>query len=499
MAASTERPFARWDVVVVGGGTAGFVAAIAAARAGAHTLLVERYQTLGGMMTGGLVAGLNTMRIHQGRRTTNPYSATSYQTEQVIRGIAQEVVDRLIDMGGACGPRGESSTLMIFDVEALKYLISEMLDEAGVEVWLDSLMTDVVTDKAMLEAIVVYNKSGRHLVEADAFIDATGDADVAVAAGAPYEIGRPGDGRTMPASLEFIVGGVDLYKTFDHLRKNPEDLDSGAVDAYEQRHRAGQPIIGLRNFKQSLKKAVEAGDFPVAPDAKNPIPLCGIHSCIRNGRVVPDETRHTLDAVYNLDLSNASDLSEGILRSRRQVMAAVRFFQKYIPGFENAYLLQTADQLGIRETRRIVGEHILTAEEILNGAKFPDRIARGGRALNVHSEDGGTLAEGHGGQKWLEIRGGQAYDVPYRCLLPKNVEGLLVVGRCVSVDHMGLGSMRGEPLCMATGQAAGVAAALASKLKLSPRQVDISQIQQVLVEQNADLGSIPAAPPETSA
>ncbi|MCL5025116.1 MAG: FAD-dependent oxidoreductase [Chloroflexi bacterium] len=501
MPANTEGSFAsrtKWDVAVVGGGTAGFIAALAAARAGAQTLVVERYQTLGGMLTGGLVNGLHTMRIHQGRRTVNPYQPTMYQAQQVVRGIAQEVVDRLVDMGGAHGHKGESASVVRFDAEAMKYLISEMLEEAGVDVWLDSLMTDVVADNGTLKAIVVHNKSGRHLVEADAFVDASGDADVAVAAGAPYEIGRPEDGRTMPGTMVFMMGGVDLAKTFEHLRKNPEDLDLGTVDGHEQRHRAGQPIM-LTNFKKSLAKAVEAGDFPVGRGAQRPIPLCGIATGIRDGRVIPDETTHVMDCVYGFDLSNASDLSEAIRLSRVQVMAAVKFFQKYIPGFENAYLLQTADQLGVRETRRIVGDYVMKADDILNAVKFSDRIARGGRALNVHSEVGGAIGEGYGGQHWFEIKDAQAYDVPYRVLLPKNVEGLLVAGRCVSVDHMALGSLRGEPLCMATGQAAGVAAALASKLKVAPRHLDVSLIQGVLVAQDADLGGIPTAPSQTNA
>ncbi len=483
----------RWDVAVVGGGTAGFVAAIAAARCGAQTLLVERYQVLGGMMTGGLVTGMHTMRIHQDIMTANPYQTTTYQAEQVIRGIAQELVDRLVEMGGAWGRRGEASSIVKFDPEILKFLIAEMLDEAGVEVWLDSLMTDVMVENGTLKGVIVHNKSGRHLVEADAFVDCTGDADLAVAAGAPFETGRSPDGRTMPASMVFTMGGVDIARTIEHVKANPEDLDRGTGEGFEKLFREGKPI-SMNNFKATMRKAVDAGHFPAAPGARNPIPFFGIATNVRDGRVIHEEVDVIMDSVYNLDLSNASDLSEGILRARRQVMHAVKVLQKYIPGFENAYLLQTADQLGIRETRRIVGDYVLTAEEVLDGKKFEDRIARGGRALNIHSADGGQKGEAMGGRQWHEIKGGQSYDVPYRILLPQKVEGLLVAGRCISVDHMGLGSLRGEPLCMATGQAAGVAAALASQLKVAPRLLGVSRVQQRLLEQNADLGEIPQEP-----
>ncbi|MCL4533835.1 MAG: FAD-dependent oxidoreductase [Bacteroidetes bacterium] len=497
MAENDERAFAsrtKWDVTVAGGGTAGFVAAIAAARAGAHTLLVERYQTLGGMMTGGLVIGIHTMRIHQGISTVNPYQETTYQSQQVVRGIAQEVVDRLIEMGGAFSRKGESSSIVRFDPELLKYLISEMLDEAGVEVWLDSLMTDVVVEDGMVKAILVNNKSGRHLVEADVFIDATGDADLAVAAGAPWELGRPQDGRTMPASMVFTMGGVDLPKLFAFVRENPEGLESGSIDGIEQRYCEDKPIL-VRYSTKALKN-VDPADLPRAPGARNPITHFQVSTSIRGGQIVRTETNHIMDSVYGLDLANASDLSEGIQRARRHVMQAVNFYRKYIPGYENAYLLQTADQLGVRETRRIVGDYVMTAEDVLNATKFPDKIARGGRAMNIHSEDGwSAAAEGFSGKQWLEIKDGKAYDVPYRALLPKDVEGLLVAGRCISVDHMALGSLRGEPLCMATGQAAGVAAALSSQLKVTPRQLDISLIQRKLIEQNADLGGIPDAPP----
>ncbi len=498
MAKDTFAFRSKWGVAVVGGGTAGFVAAIAAARAGAHTLLLERYQPLGGMMTGGLITGIHTMRIHRDIRTLHPNQATGYQAEQVIRGIAQEVVDRLIDLGGAYGRKGEASSIVRFDAEVLKYLISEMLEEAGVEVWLASLMTDVVVAEAAVKGITVHNKSGRHLVEADAFVDATGDADVAVAAGAPFEIGRPQDGWTMPASMVFLMGGVDLKKTFAFVRENPEGLEGGDIDIIEKLHREGKPI----NLRYSTKafKHVAPEDLPRAPGAKNPLTHLLLNTSIHGGRVVPDVTRHCTDSVYGLNLADARDLSEGILRARRHIMQYVSFWRKYIPGYENAYLLQTADQLGIRETRRIVGDYVMTAEDVRNAAKFPDKIARGGRAMNVHSEDGwSAAAEGFSGKQWLETKGGRSYDVPYRCLLPRNVEGVVVSGRCISVDHMALGALRGEPLCMATGQAAGVAAALASQLKVTPRQLDVALVQHKLIEQGADLGAgtTPAAPLRT--
>lgn len=479
------------QVVVIGGGTAGFPAAVASARNGANTLLVERFQYLGGTMTGGLMLDLHTMRIHKDIRavtSANAFQEVGYQSKQVIRGMSMEIHDRLIDMGAAYGRKGEAASKVVFDGEAMKFLADQMVAAAGVDVWLQSLVTDVIREDKTVKGVVVENKSGRHLIEADVFVDASGDADVACLAGAPYEKGRKEDGRTMPMSLVFIMDNVAIGRTIEYLKQNPSSAHMGVMERCEQLYKEGKPF-SLGGFPSEIQKAHENGDFPLAVGAENPVPLFALTTMLRMGAgVVHRQTFHTVDMAYGLDASNARDLTAALFGARKQVTVIVNFMKKYIPGFENAYLLQTADQLGIRETRRIVGDYVMTKDDVLEARKFEDKIAQGGRAINVHNEVGGGKGQLMGGRKWLEVSGDEPYDVPYRSLLPSGVEGLLVAGRCISVDHMALGSLRGQPMCIATGEAAGTAAALAVRQGATPRQVEIRRLQQMLMSQGVELG-----------
>lgn len=479
----------RKQVVVIGGGTAGFPAAVVAARNDADTLLVERSQCLGGMMTEGLVLALSGMRIHTDTDTTNAYQEyeeAGDRSRQLVRGICQEIYDRIIKVNGAHGREGEATNRVPFDGEAVKLLADQMVEEAGVEVWLQSMVTDVVMDNQNLKGIVVQNKSGKHLVEADVFIDASGDADVAYLAGVPYSKGRNEDGKCMAMTLAFIMGNVDIEKIIEYLKQNPEQLRGGEIERREKLYQEKKPV-SFRGFEERLYEAYQKGDLPLAIGAENPIPLFAIDPIIRMGTgLVQTETLHIVDMAYGLDGTDAKDLTKAFMGTRKRVMVMVNFLKKYIPGFERSYLLQMATQLGIRETRRIVGEYVLTKEDILEAKAFEDKIARGGRGMNVHSSAGGKKGEPMGGQHWT--RSVDPWEIPYRCLLPLRVEGLLVAGRCISVDHNSLGSVRGEPICIATGEAAGTAAAIAVKERVGPRELSAEKLQGILINQGVDLG-----------
>ncbi len=477
----------RKDVVVAGGGLAGVGAALAAARNGASVLLVERTQCVGGLATGGLVARLHTLRHHVDIRGKNAYQETGYQAEQVVRGITQEMADRLIDIGGAIGRKGESSSVVLFDPELMMVTLEEMLAEAGVEIWYNSQVTDADLQGNLLKSMAVDNKSGHCLVDAGVFIDATGDGDLAYFAGAEFELGRPQDGRTMPMSLVFILGNVDLRKMIDHLKEHREEYTKGDIDKWDELYRAGKPI-SLRGWRGSMAKAYEAGDFTLALGAQNPYPLLLMSSIVRWGKVAADELMCISDMAYGVNAVDNDQLTRAILSTRARAYMLTRFLRKYVPGFENANLLQTASQIGIRETRRIMGEYVITQDDIAEGRFFEDAIGRGGRALNVHSEVGGKEDGYPGGGLWIEPK--KPYYVPYRALVPRTIDGLLVAGRCVSVDHIALGSLRGEPLCIVTGEAAGTAAALAVGAGVQPRNIDIGQLQKTLTKQNVDIGEI---------
>ena len=189
---------------------------------------------------------------------------------------------------------------------------------------------------------------------------------------------------------------------------------------------------------------------------------------------------------YHVDTTSGREMTEAIINTRKQAMLMAVFMKKYIPGYEDSYLQQTASQLGIRESRRIEGQYQLTQDDVYNGRDFEDSIARCGRAMNVHSSGGGAKGERHGGRQWTEIKDAKSYGVPYRCLLPKKgANNLLVSGRCISVDKIAFGSVRGQPLCMALGQAAGTAAALSAKSDTAPVKLDIRDIQLSLSKQDA--------------
>lgn len=474
------------DVVVAGGGPAGLGAAIAAARNGAKVILIEKAENLGGMFTGGLVMGFHGMRVHRNRHTVNVYQYNNWYEEQVIWGITQEIMDKLIDLGGAWGEKGRSTSCVLTDPEIVKYVVEEMCNEAGVDVWYQSLVTRPVIEQGKISGVLVENKSGQHLINAKVVIDATGDADVAARSGVPFEQGGP-NGEVQPVTLTFVMAGVELDKTIAYMKENPEELHSGDIAVWDKLYHEKQPI-NLNGFYKLISQAFENGDYPMALGAKNPIPIFVISSVFRWGQIAEDQTFQIVDMAYNIDTTKGKDVSAALLNTRKQAMLLAQFMRKYIPGYENAYLLQTASQLGIRESRRIIGQYQLNQSDVEDGRDFEDTIARCGRAMNVHSSDGGKIGEKQGGRKWIEIKDAKTYGIPYRCLLPKEgPDNLLVVGRAISVDRIALGSVRGQPACMATGEAAGAAAALAVKNDSSVHNIDITQLQETLLRQGVKI------------
>lgn len=474
------------DVLVAGGGPAGIGAAIAAARNGAKVILIERAENLGGMFTGGLVMGFHGMRVHRNRHTVNIYQYNNYYEEQAVWGIAQEIVDRLVEIGGAWGEKGRSTSCVLTDPEIVKFVVQEMCLEAGVDIWYQSMVTYPVVEGNRISGVFVENKSGRHLIRAKEVVDATGDADIAARSGVAFEKGGP-NGEIQPVTLTFIMAGADVGKTIAYMKANPDELHSGDIEVWEKLYQENLPI-NLNGFYKLISKAFENGDYPLAMGAKNPIPIFVASSVFRNGRIVPDQTFQIVDMAYGVDTTKGKDVSAALQNTKKQAFLLAKFMQKYIPGYENAYLLETASQLGVRESRRIVGQYQLSQTDVLEGRDFDDAIARCGRAMNVHSSDGGKVGEAQGGRKWIEIKDGKTYGIPYRCLLPKDSpENLLVAGRAISVDRIALGSVRGQPICMATGEAAGTAAALAVKSNKTAQSLSVNDLREALVKQGVKL------------
>ncbi len=414
------------EVVVCGGGPAGLCAAIAAAQEGADTLLIERYGFLGGMATAGLV---------------NPFMPYYTGGKQIIRGLFQEIIDRL-DAAGGWSHRQDEWARDAFDPEIMKLVAQEMAEEAGVRLRLHTMVVDVAANDGHMEQVLLASKSGWEAVEGRVFVDATGDGDVAARAGAQYEQGRAEDGLSQPMTLMFRMGGVDE-------KRIPARGEINAL--YDEAKAAGE----INNLRENVLWFYTT----------------------RPGEIHFNTTR-----VVKRDGTSAADLTEAELEARRQVGQMVRFLVEKIPGFENAYLMATATQIGVRESRRIIGEYVMTEDDVLGARKFPDAIARGCYDIDIH-DPGGT------GTVIKQLPEGESYDIPYRCLCPRGFDNLLVAGRPISATHEAHSSLRVMPIAAALGEAAGVAAAMCVERGQTVTGVDVTALRQRLVERGASLSA----------
>jgi FAD dependent oxidoreductase len=436
----------KFDVVVAGGGPAGINAAIAAGRTGSKTLLVERYGFLGGMSTVALVYPWMTFHTESGK--------------QVIKGIAQEIIDKLIDCGGSPGHLrdtvGFTNTVTPYHPEKYKLLALELLEEAGVEVLVHSFVDKVEVENNKISSINLTTKSGHIRISAKQFVDTTGDADIAYLAGAPCLKGRDSDNKTQPMTMKFRMRGVDLTKVKEEMKANPSNFyKKTPVKELDE-----LPLTGVQGF---YKEWNESG-VPINRD-----------QVLFFAGPEEDEVLVNCTRVQGLDGTDVFDLTEGEKEGRKQVLMMAEFLQKKIPGFEKASISAVGSQIGIRETRRIDGKYALTIQDVISGKKYEDTIALSGYPIDIHDPTGkGVQAN--------DIEGDGSYGIPYRCLIPKGIENLLVGGRCISTTHEALATTRLTPSCMATGQAAGTAAALSIQEDVSPKDLDVDKLKTHLVE-----------------
>ena len=453
-----------WDVIVVGGGVSGVTAAAAAARNGAKTLLIEKDGCLGGTMTMCLVGPMMTF-----------HSAT----EQVVRGLAQEVVDRLVAMRASPGhvldTTGYVATVTPFHAEALRLVCQRMVLESGAEILFHGTVVDTVISEDTLTGVVVQCRGEQVTPAARVVVDATGDADVAFKAGALCEIGRPADGLVQPVSLMFKVGGWDKEAFTAYVVDHPEvlRLSRQGVDAYEH-----EPLVAVAGFGEVLQKAIVAGELGNLQ--REHVLFFNTHR--------PDEVIVNMSRITGVNPVDSASLTGAELQGREQVALIMAFLRRRIPGFGSASIETVGARVGIRESRRIVGEVQMTAEDVTSGRSWPDVIARSAYPIDIHSVTGATGPDDEALQDDF-LSKGVTYGIPYRALVPEKLHGLLAAGRCISTTAEAHGATRVSPTCMAFGQAAGTAAALAAKAGVAPRAVDVASLQQLLVSQGADLGT----------
>lgn len=440
------------DVVIVGGGPAGLTAALAARRLGVEVLVVEQQGCLGGLMTTGFV--------------TKPQAP-------VIGGIPEEIFSHAQSLGGARGNiryRLSDGSYTYFmspiDPEVIKRVVFEKLEEAQVDLLLHSLAVGCIRGKEEGKGIVIESKSGRQAILAQVIVDATGDADVASWAGAPYRIGRSQDQIPQPMTMMFKMGNVDLNQIADYANTNLDDFTftffpetPGQISGEQQ-----QLNMIFEGFHKLQARAFKNEGYESPRNGFN------IKTGVGVGNVFINATRVSTGSGLNV-----KELTQAEINVRKQVTSFVVFLKQYVPGFQDAYLSATPIEIGIRETRRIIGDYTLTLNDILSQSQFHDVIAKGYGVIDIHEP---------GGRK-LRFDSIEEYQIPYRCLLPQAVDNVVVAGRCISCDHESLGTIRTIPTCMYTGQAAGVAAALAVHQGILLRAINVARIQDALIAQKA--------------
>lgn len=425
----TEQPkeipvYDQVDVLVLGAGPAGVGAALSAARQGAKTLLVEQMGDVGGIATSGLM---------------------SHWTGNTRGGIYEEILNRSADLPDSADYGFNGSPRQIINPEHLKTALLEMLQEAGVDLLLYTFVCLPIMEEKRVKGVIVENKSGRQAIFAKIVIDCTGDGDIAARAGAAYRKGREEDGAMQPVSLMFKIGGVDYTKAvFPGKFEDYIQIPKGEIHALRKQNLpfpAGHVLL----YRTSLPGVV----------------TCNMTNCI------------------GIDGTSTKDLVKATLECRRQLAPILDFLRNFVPGYENCYLLSTASLIGVRETRHFEGLATITEEDIRSARVFPDwAVTYASFNFDVHNMTGNGL----------DATGAQAafaatyYTIPYGCLVPREIDGLLLAGRNISGTHMAHANYRVMPICANMGQAAGIAAALCVQEGVRPRDVDVKVLQKRLLE-----------------
>ena len=433
--------YGEFDVVVVGGGPAGIMAASAAARAGCSTLLIERYGFLGGAGTAG---GLSTF--------CGLHARTYGEDVRVIRGLADELLDRLAKLDGLNAPHltiADGIAAQAFDISAYKIAADELVTGSGARILFHAMAVGAVMRAGAIDAVIIESKSGRAAVRGRFFIDASGDGDLAAWAGVAWEKAPPIDGMMYP-SLMFRINGVDVERAGPAPWRTVERLMDEAERA------------GTHTFPR--KK-------PIVRPQRNPLEWRANLTQLR-----------TADGGA-IDGTDVDQLTLGELAGRQQALDAFTFIRDRTPGFEDAYIVDIAPQIGIRETRRIIGAYQLTEDDVLGCADFDDTIGVNGWPVEAHVA--GTVEF-----RWQRDERG-FNQLPFRIIVPPATGNLYVAGRCASMTHGAQSAARVTGPCFAMGEAAGVAAAMALAAGVAGGRIDVPELQRRLEDQGAFLGRTP--------
>ena len=416
----------KYDIIVAGGGISGTAAAISAARLGKKVLIIEKTNALGG------AANVNLVNPFM------PYhTKVNDEIVELSAGIFKEIVEELHKMNGFLTKRKIVDNLA-FNEETLKIVLNRMYLKAGGEILFHAYLSDVEMEGETVKSITVATKSGNLKFEADIFIDATGDADIAYMAGCPTQHGRE-DGLCQPMTLCFRIGNVDT-ETFWNIKSEINEL-------YKKLQAEGK----IKNPRENVLTF------------KNTTP----------GVVHFNTTR-----IVKHDPVDVFDLTKAEIEAREQVYEMYDFLRENFECFKDSVVLSTALNIGVRESRMIVGEYVLNQDDLLACRRFDDSIALANYDIDIHSPDGSGTSHHYFGP-------GEYYTIPYRCLLPKKANNLIVAGRCISATHEAQASIRVMPIVCCIGEAAGVASALAVESKVAPKDIDVKKLREILAENGA--------------
>lgn len=407
-----------YDVIVVGGGPSGITASVSSSRLGAKTVLVERYGMLGGNLSSGYIT---------------PILGT------VSDGT---IVDEVLNLLN--GRR--------YDIERAKSVLPGWVVDSRVELMLQAPIVDVIMDGRKINGIIISTNSGLKALLGKVVIDSTGNGIVSYLSDLEYKQGRECDGLMQPATLMFKISGVDERKA---------TFCFGVEDDVKVRD---------KKLNSLCQKAIEKGELP------ENVGVVRLFPSNRKGERIINATQ----ANY-IDPGKLSDLTKAELDLRKQINMVVSFLKNNVPGYEKCYLIDSADTLGIRESRRFIGEYIIKGSDILKGRKFDDVIVHSANFMvDIHNPDGAGQAEGKAGKA-------KPYDIPYRVFLPKDIENLFLNGRCISGTHQAHASYRVMAICMAMGQGVGIASSLSVKSDTSPKNLNYKKVQRVLQECGVNL------------
>ncbi len=416
-----------YDVIVAGAGPAGICAAVAAARKGAKVALIERYGVVGGNLTVGYVGPILGM---VGRGTMR---------DEIVRLLGVPENDMIGETGRA------------HDFENAKLVLSEFVNHDNIDVYLQSSVFDVVREGGKITGIILATNEGNFALTAKVFIDATGDGILATLAGAEVAKGRE-DGLMQPVTLEFTIDGVDESKAI---------ICIGDVDDVK---------LGDERFLDYCRRCAEEGKLPPHLAAVR------LHPSVNRGERQVNTTQ-----ANGVDITKVGDIYPADLELRRQIEMLVNFFRKNVPGYENCRCVGSGTTTGVRETRRVMGDYVITAEELADGKRFDDVIVHNAEFIvDIHNPAGAGQAE-------EKIQYCKPYDLPYRCFVPLGLTNLYVAGRCISGTHRAHASYRVMSICMAMGEAVGIAAALCAEKDCQTRELDVKELQKVMTESGIEL------------